>query len=59
MECELSTDVIKGLNIRDLDNAEIIMADGSNQLEDAVEIISVSHVLCKKNWLATLDSVAF
>eukprot|EP00924_Labyrinthula_sp_SR-Ha-C_P004782 snap_masked-scaffold_1-processed-gene-11.28-mRNA-1 protein AED:1.00 eAED:1.00 QI:0/0/0/0/1/1/2/0/340 len=57
-ESELSKDVFRGLKLLGLQDAEVIMADGSKALEAAVEALGSSHVLCRKHFLATLNSAA-
>eukprot|EP00924_Labyrinthula_sp_SR-Ha-C_P015188 augustus_masked-scaffold_9-processed-gene-10.59-mRNA-1 protein AED:1.00 eAED:1.00 QI:0/0/0/0/1/1/2/0/390 len=56
MESESSKDVVKGLKLVGLQDALIIMTDGSKALEAAVEELGASHVLCRKHFLATFNS---
>eukprot|EP00924_Labyrinthula_sp_SR-Ha-C_P013009 maker-scaffold_12-snap-gene-6.41-mRNA-1 protein AED:0.42 eAED:0.44 QI:0/0/0/1/0/0/2/0/344 len=56
MESEASKDVVKGLTLLGLQDAKVIMTDGSKALEAAVEEVGASHVLCRKHFLATLNS---
>eukprot|EP00924_Labyrinthula_sp_SR-Ha-C_P016225 snap_masked-scaffold_52-processed-gene-0.7-mRNA-1 protein AED:1.00 eAED:1.00 QI:0/-1/0/0/-1/1/1/0/247 len=56
MESEASKDVVKELKLLDLQDAMVIMTDGSRALEAAVEELGASHVLCRKNFLSTLNS---
>eukprot|EP00924_Labyrinthula_sp_SR-Ha-C_P002921 augustus_masked-scaffold_13-processed-gene-10.18-mRNA-1 protein AED:1.00 eAED:1.00 QI:0/0/0/0/1/1/2/0/530 len=58
MESEASKDVVKGLKLLGLQDAKVIMTDGSRALEAAVEELGSSHVLCRKHFLATLNSAA-
>eukprot|EP00924_Labyrinthula_sp_SR-Ha-C_P000815 augustus_masked-scaffold_7-processed-gene-4.59-mRNA-1 protein AED:1.00 eAED:1.00 QI:0/0/0/0/1/1/3/0/606 len=58
METESSKDVVKGLKLLGLQDAEAVMTDGSKALEAAVEELGSSHVLCRKHFLATLNSAA-
>eukprot|EP00924_Labyrinthula_sp_SR-Ha-C_P001169 augustus_masked-scaffold_7-processed-gene-15.55-mRNA-1 protein AED:1.00 eAED:1.00 QI:0/0/0/0/1/1/2/0/390 len=56
MESESSKDVVKGLKLVGLQDALIIMTDGSKALEAAVEEVGASHILCRKHFLATMNS---
>eukprot|EP00924_Labyrinthula_sp_SR-Ha-C_P015963 augustus_masked-scaffold_4-processed-gene-14.50-mRNA-1 protein AED:1.00 eAED:1.00 QI:0/0/0/0/1/1/4/0/532 len=56
MESESSKDVVKGLKLLGLQDAEVIMTHGSKALEAAMEELGSSHVLCRKHFLATLNS---
>eukprot|EP00924_Labyrinthula_sp_SR-Ha-C_P003492 augustus_masked-scaffold_15-processed-gene-10.68-mRNA-1 protein AED:1.00 eAED:1.00 QI:0/0/0/0/1/1/2/0/220 len=58
MESELSKDVVRGLKLLGLQDAEVIMTDGSKALETAVEELGASHVLCRKHFFAILNSAA-
>eukprot|EP00924_Labyrinthula_sp_SR-Ha-C_P010064 augustus_masked-scaffold_40-processed-gene-0.17-mRNA-1 protein AED:1.00 eAED:1.00 QI:0/0/0/0/1/1/5/0/585 len=58
MESEASKDVVKGLKLLGLQDAMVIMTDGSRALEAAVEELGASHVLCRKHFFATLNSAA-
>eukprot|EP00924_Labyrinthula_sp_SR-Ha-C_P004233 snap_masked-scaffold_3-processed-gene-17.36-mRNA-1 protein AED:1.00 eAED:1.00 QI:0/-1/0/0/-1/1/1/0/67 len=59
METESSKDVVKGLKLLGLQDAEAVMTDGSKALEAAVEELGASHVLCRKHFFATLNSAAY
>eukprot|EP00924_Labyrinthula_sp_SR-Ha-C_P014096 augustus_masked-scaffold_56-processed-gene-1.86-mRNA-1 protein AED:1.00 eAED:1.00 QI:0/0/0/0/1/1/2/0/357 len=56
MESDASKNVVKGLKLLGFQDAEVIMTDGSKALEAAVEELGESHVLCRKHYLATLNS---
>eukprot|EP00924_Labyrinthula_sp_SR-Ha-C_P001598 augustus_masked-scaffold_18-processed-gene-2.13-mRNA-1 protein AED:1.00 eAED:1.00 QI:0/0/0/0/1/1/3/0/488 len=56
MESEPSKDVVKGLKLLGLQDVVVIMTDGSKTLEEAVEEVGASHVLCRKHILANLNS---
>eukprot|EP00924_Labyrinthula_sp_SR-Ha-C_P007866 snap_masked-scaffold_28-processed-gene-4.27-mRNA-1 protein AED:1.00 eAED:1.00 QI:0/-1/0/0/-1/1/1/0/94 len=56
MESEASKDVVKGLKLLGLQDAMIIMTDGSKALEAAVEELGAPHVLCRKHYLSSLNS---
>eukprot|EP00924_Labyrinthula_sp_SR-Ha-C_P004989 augustus_masked-scaffold_1-processed-gene-17.54-mRNA-1 protein AED:1.00 eAED:1.00 QI:0/0/0/0/1/1/4/0/573 len=56
LESESSKDVVKGLKLLGLQDAIVIMTDGSKALEAAVEEVGASHVLCRKHFLSTLNS---
>eukprot|EP00924_Labyrinthula_sp_SR-Ha-C_P001138 snap_masked-scaffold_7-processed-gene-14.28-mRNA-1 protein AED:1.00 eAED:1.00 QI:0/0/0/0/1/1/2/0/163 len=49
---------VRGLKHLGLQGAEIIMMDGSKALGAAVEELEPCHVLCRKDFLATLNSAA-
>eukprot|EP00924_Labyrinthula_sp_SR-Ha-C_P012157 augustus_masked-scaffold_26-processed-gene-4.26-mRNA-1 protein AED:1.00 eAED:1.00 QI:0/0/0/0/1/1/2/0/342 len=55
MESEASKDVVKGLNLLGLQDAKVIMTDGSKALEGAVEELGY-HVFRRKHYLSTLNS---
>eukprot|EP00924_Labyrinthula_sp_SR-Ha-C_P010409 snap_masked-scaffold_23-processed-gene-5.15-mRNA-1 protein AED:1.00 eAED:1.00 QI:0/-1/0/0/-1/1/1/0/66 len=55
MESEASKDVVKGLKFLGFQDAMVIMTDGSRALEAAVEELGASHILCRKQYLATLN----
>eukprot|EP00924_Labyrinthula_sp_SR-Ha-C_P004946 augustus_masked-scaffold_1-processed-gene-16.14-mRNA-1 protein AED:1.00 eAED:1.00 QI:0/0/0/0/1/1/4/0/604 len=56
MESESSKDVVKGLKLLGLQDAKVIMTDGSKALEAAVDEVGAPHVLCRKHFLSTLNS---
>eukprot|EP00924_Labyrinthula_sp_SR-Ha-C_P016323 augustus_masked-scaffold_73-processed-gene-0.53-mRNA-1 protein AED:1.00 eAED:1.00 QI:0/0/0/0/1/1/4/0/575 len=56
MESESSKDVVKGLNLLGLQDAEVIMTDGNRALEAVVDELGACHVLCGKHFLSTLSS---
>eukprot|EP00924_Labyrinthula_sp_SR-Ha-C_P016301 augustus_masked-scaffold_106-processed-gene-0.19-mRNA-1 protein AED:1.00 eAED:1.00 QI:0/0/0/0/1/1/2/0/371 len=56
MESESIKDVVKGLKLLGLQDAKVIMTDGSKALEAAVEKVGAPHVLCRKHFLANLNS---
>eukprot|EP00924_Labyrinthula_sp_SR-Ha-C_P010842 augustus_masked-scaffold_35-processed-gene-2.84-mRNA-1 protein AED:1.00 eAED:1.00 QI:0/0/0/0/1/1/5/0/512 len=56
MESESSKDVVKGLKLLGLQDAKVIMTDGSKALEAAVEKVGAPHVLCRKHFPATMNS---
>eukprot|EP00924_Labyrinthula_sp_SR-Ha-C_P000591 snap_masked-scaffold_27-processed-gene-3.22-mRNA-1 protein AED:1.00 eAED:1.00 QI:0/0/0/0/1/1/2/0/483 len=58
MESESSKDVVKGLKLLGLQDAKVIMTDGSKALETAVDELGACHVLCRKHFLSTLNSAA-
>eukprot|EP00924_Labyrinthula_sp_SR-Ha-C_P003476 augustus_masked-scaffold_15-processed-gene-10.59-mRNA-1 protein AED:1.00 eAED:1.00 QI:0/0/0/0/1/1/2/0/390 len=58
MESEFSKDVVRGLKLLGLQDAEVIMTDSSKALETAVEELGASHVLCRKHFFAILNSAA-
>eukprot|EP00924_Labyrinthula_sp_SR-Ha-C_P009101 augustus_masked-scaffold_2-processed-gene-12.17-mRNA-1 protein AED:1.00 eAED:1.00 QI:0/0/0/0/1/1/3/0/590 len=59
MESEASKDVVKGLKLLGLQDAKVIMTDGSKALEAAVEELGASQVICKTNFVATFKIAAF